>query len=102
MRSCCELLFAGRAGVHIDFHADRHFDDLRRLPGHFRSPCSGTVFALGSKLLRLKNFASDLFACCIAKINRLSDRRVEKTLQDQRLGKRKVEPRVKRLDKLTG
>jgi hypothetical protein len=31
-------LFASRAGVHVDFHANRHFDDLWSLPGHFRSP----------------------------------------------------------------
>jgi len=28
-------LFAGGAGVHVDFHADRYFDDLGGLPGHF-------------------------------------------------------------------
>jgi hypothetical protein len=27
-------LFARRAGVHVDFHAHRHFDNLRGLPGH--------------------------------------------------------------------
>jgi hypothetical protein len=27
-------LFARRAGVHVDFHAHRHFDDLWSLPGH--------------------------------------------------------------------
>jgi hypothetical protein len=31
-------LFASRAGVHVDFHADRHFDDFWSLPGHFGSP----------------------------------------------------------------
>ena len=31
-------LFAGRTGVHVDFHADRHFDDFWSLPSHFRSP----------------------------------------------------------------
>ena len=30
-------LFAGGAGVHVDFHADRYFDDLGGLPGHFVS-----------------------------------------------------------------
>jgi hypothetical protein len=25
------------AGVHVDFHAHRHFDDLRGFPGHFRA-----------------------------------------------------------------
>ncbi len=27
-------LLAGGARIHIDFHADRHFDDLRCFPGH--------------------------------------------------------------------
>ena len=27
-------LFARRAGVHVDFHAHRHFDNFRGLPGH--------------------------------------------------------------------
>jgi hypothetical protein len=31
-------LFARGAGVQVDFHAHRHFDDLRGLPGHSRSP----------------------------------------------------------------
>jgi hypothetical protein len=31
-------LLAGRASVHVDFHADRHFNDLRFLPGHVMSP----------------------------------------------------------------
>ncbi len=38
MRSCRNDLFAGRAGVHVDFHAHRHFDDFGSLPGHLRSP----------------------------------------------------------------
>ena len=28
------LLLARRAGVHVDFHAHRHFDDFRSLPSH--------------------------------------------------------------------
>jgi hypothetical protein len=31
----CRRLFAGGAGVHVDFHADRYFDDHGGLPGHF-------------------------------------------------------------------
>jgi hypothetical protein len=27
-------LFARCAGVHVDFHAHRHFDNLRSFPGH--------------------------------------------------------------------
>jgi len=34
---CCRLL-AGSAGIHVDFHADRHFDNLGCFPGHFGSP----------------------------------------------------------------
>ena len=33
--SYCSRLFAGRASIHVDFHANRHFDDLWRLPGHY-------------------------------------------------------------------
>jgi hypothetical protein len=32
------LLFARGAGIHVDFHANRHFDDLRCFPGHLISP----------------------------------------------------------------
>jgi hypothetical protein len=32
------LLFARRAGVHIDFHAHRHFDNRRSFPGHSAPP----------------------------------------------------------------
>ena len=31
-------LFAGRTDVHVDLHANRHFDNSWSLPGHFRSP----------------------------------------------------------------
>lgn len=31
-------LLARSAGVHVDFHADRHFHDLRSFPGHSGSP----------------------------------------------------------------
>ena len=31
-------LFARRAGIHVDFHAHRHFDNLRRFPGHSSLP----------------------------------------------------------------
>jgi hypothetical protein len=33
-------LLARCAGVHVDFHADRHFDDLRSFPGHSFLPVS--------------------------------------------------------------
>jgi uncharacterized protein (TIGR02118 family) len=32
--SAINLLLTGRAGVHVDFHADLHFHDLRSLPAH--------------------------------------------------------------------
>ena len=38
LRSCRKRLFARRTRVHVDFHANRHFDDFRSLPGHFVSP----------------------------------------------------------------
>src|SRR5579862_2976603 len=34
----CRRLLASGAGIHVDFHANRHFDDLRCFPGHFGSP----------------------------------------------------------------
>jgi hypothetical protein len=34
IRNCRFRLFAGRAGVHVDFHADRHFNNFWSLPGH--------------------------------------------------------------------
>jgi hypothetical protein len=37
-RSFRGRLFARSAGVHVDFHAHRHFDDLRSFPAHFGSP----------------------------------------------------------------
>ena len=33
MKIRCRLL-AGGAHIHVDFHADRHFDDFRCFPGH--------------------------------------------------------------------
>jgi hypothetical protein len=68
-------LLAGGARIHVDFHADRHFDDLWCLPGHFGSPCSNrTNAALPNKVVRNQNFASEifflkirLFLCCNAK-----------------------------------
>jgi hypothetical protein len=36
--SCRLRLFASRAGVHVDFHANGHFDDFWSFPGHLCSP----------------------------------------------------------------
>jgi len=33
---CC--LLARCAGVHVDLHANRHFDNLRSFPSHWESP----------------------------------------------------------------
>ena len=61
-------LLAGGASVHIDFHADRHFDDLGGLPGHFGSPCNRTNFVLLNNLVPFEKFASEIFGrnpmCC--------------------------------------
>jgi hypothetical protein len=54
-------LLAGRARIHIDFHADRHFDDLWGLPGHLALLVNRTNSALLDKLLRNENFASEIF-----------------------------------------
>ena len=39
IRSFRSRLFASRAGVHVNFHANRHFNDSWSLPSHPRSPC---------------------------------------------------------------
>jgi hypothetical protein len=49
IRSCRFRLFAGRAGVHVDFHANRHFNDFWSLPSHFRSPLSRRDGRLSSR-----------------------------------------------------
>jgi hypothetical protein len=47
-----DRLLAGGARIHVDFHADRHFDDLWGLPGHFGSPSQNrTTSVLVDKLL---------------------------------------------------
>ena len=35
-----KVLLARCAGVHVDFHAHRHFDNLRSFPGHLGLPSS--------------------------------------------------------------
>jgi hypothetical protein len=57
-------LLAGGARIHVDFHADRHFNDLRGLPGHFGSPWSeqDELRPRDYKLVRIVNFASEIFA----------------------------------------
>jgi hypothetical protein len=51
-------LFARRAGVHIDFHADRYFNDLWGLPGHCWSPYP---FADGNSLVLINIKANTEF-----------------------------------------
>jgi hypothetical protein len=60
MKLVCSRLLAGRAGIHVDFHADRHFDDLRRFPGHFGLSFLGSnrgELRPANKVIRIKNFA---------------------------------------------
>src|SRR6266436_7168575 len=45
-RSSRSGLLACCAGVHVDFHANRHFNDLRCFPGHRELQVRGTITAL--------------------------------------------------------
>ncbi|CCD88899.1 protein of unknown function [Bradyrhizobium sp. ORS 285] len=54
-------LFAGGAGIHVDFHADRHFNNLRCFPGHCPLLQDGTVIVLSIKLPCYEKFASGIF-----------------------------------------
>jgi hypothetical protein len=59
-------LLAGGAGIHVDFHAHRHFDDLWCFPGHFGSPLlvnrlAAQGLAVFLKVARGENFASEIF-----------------------------------------
>jgi hypothetical protein len=65
--SCRDRLLAGGARIHVDFHADRHFDDLWCLPGHLALLVDRTNSALRDKLMGNENFASKIFSCCVAK-----------------------------------
>jgi hypothetical protein len=46
------LLFTRRAGVHVDFHAHRHFHNLRSFPTHqgFSQAVLARLFVPASKL----------------------------------------------------
>jgi hypothetical protein len=44
------VLLARSAGVHVDFHADRHFHDLRSFPSH-----SGVSQGIERDIARAKN-----------------------------------------------
>jgi hypothetical protein len=62
----CRLL-AGSAGIHVDFHADRHFDDLRCFPGHLGSPCvKPDELRPANKVIRNEKFASGIFSAGLA------------------------------------
>jgi hypothetical protein len=57
-----DRLLAGGAGIHVDFHANRHFNDLRCFPSHFGSPSRNRANAtLRYKVLRKEKFASEIF-----------------------------------------
>jgi hypothetical protein len=57
-----DRLLARGTRIHVDFHADRHFDDFRGFPGHFGSPCKQDEFSpRGVKLVGIENFASEIF-----------------------------------------
>ena len=48
-RARSSVLLARSAGVHVDFHADRHFHDLRSFPGHSGSPQVLSATSRGQK-----------------------------------------------------
>ena len=71
---CRYRLLAGGARIHVDFHADRHFDDFRCFPGHLALLLipdglrpQGVRYC-GSKSSPAKSFSTGPGAlCCIAK-----------------------------------
>jgi hypothetical protein len=46
-----DRLLAGGARIHVNFHANRHFDDLRGFPGHFGAPCKRDELRPSDKLV---------------------------------------------------
>ena len=56
-------LLAGSTHIHVDFHADRYFNDFRRFPGHWALPLLPGEFRpcrlryCGSKSSPVKSFA---------------------------------------------
>jgi hypothetical protein len=67
-------LLAGGTHIHVDFHADRYFDDFRRLPSHLALPLIPDEFRpcrlryCGSKSSPVKSFAwNHLCLCCAAR-----------------------------------
>ena len=57
----CPLL-AGGARIHVDFHADRHFDDFWCFPGHLALLFwNRTHSALSDKVMPNQKFASKIF-----------------------------------------
>ena len=48
-RGRSSVLLARSAGVHVDFHADRHFHDLRSFPSHSGSPKVLSATSRGAK-----------------------------------------------------
>jgi hypothetical protein len=85
-------LLAGGAGIHVDFHADGNFDDLRGLPSHCRSPCKWDEIRPIPNLATNESFASEMFAgkpatnsCCDAASIHGFLRPVIKTKADQQV-----------------
>jgi hypothetical protein len=54
-------LFAGGARIHVDFHADRHFDDLGCFPGHLALLFEPDDLRPDYKVSRIEKFASGIF-----------------------------------------
>jgi hypothetical protein len=82
-------LLAGSARVHIDFHADRHFDDFRCFPGHLVLLVKADELRPADKLIAYEKFASEIFypepfvLCCSAKGNHTFVRPGVKTKTDR-------------------
>jgi hypothetical protein len=55
-------LFASGTSIHVDFHANRHFNDLGSFPGHCPLlRVKRDVFVLRIKLPRREKFANGIF-----------------------------------------
>ena len=74
MRLAAARLLAGRGGIHVDFHAAGHFDDLGGFPGHWALLLKVFPSTVSHKLLRKEKFGEIFFEpkieviCCDAKV----------------------------------
>jgi hypothetical protein len=57
-------LFARRAGVHVDLHANGHFNDLRCFPSHFVLPNVATLLPHKNKAKPTSNIAQACVLQC--------------------------------------